>query len=93
MKQSVAGFGHEPTVALKVPESPECFDVAIVGLASEPMRAEIPKLVALGVHVIGHAGHKDKELHALGRELGCHELATNGQITFKIGEMLEARSV
>ena len=68
---------------------------AIVNLGSLGLKAEtlVPELVALGVHVIGHAGHKEKELLELGRRAGCQTVATNSEITFKIpfvGKIVEA---
>lgn len=87
LHRTLGHFGHEATVATTVPAEP--WDVAIVNLGVESLRASIPSLVQTGVFVIGHAGHKEKDLQQIGRELGCHKLATNSELTFKIENLLE----
>lgn len=91
--KSLKALGHEPTVATAIPESTDA-RVAIVNLGSTSLRPTeiVPRLRELEIHVIGHAGHKEKELHALGKEVGCDTLATNSEITFKI-ESLVARAI
>ena len=90
--RSLTAFGHEP-IALKKPEV-QGAPVAIVNLGSsalEPLDL-VPKLRALGVRVIGHAGHKERELLALGAQAGCDIVATNSEITYKI-EALIGRAI
>jgi hypothetical protein len=53
------------------------------------MAQDVAKLQELGAYVIGHAGHKEKELHAAGRDAGCDRLATNSELTNKLPQMLE----
>ncbi|HMS55049.1 MAG TPA: hypothetical protein PKA27_06575 [Fimbriimonadaceae bacterium] len=86
LRQSLSGLGHEPVVSASVPT--EHFDAAIVNLGEEPLRAQVPQLVNAGVWVIAHAGHKEKQLHQIGKDLGCHRLATNSEITFKLEQLL-----
>jgi hypothetical protein len=89
LAQSLRGLGHEPVVHSTpvVQEAP----LAIVNLGS-PWFAELtPKLNELGVRVIGHAGHREKELLELGHAAGCQIVATNSEITYKI-EALIARA-
>lgn len=86
LHRALTHFGHEATVAASAPEEP--WDAAIVNLSEESLRQQIPGLVKRNVYVIGHAGHKEKELQALGRELGCSRLATNSELTFKIEALI-----
>jgi len=75
-------------------EIPEGVQVAIVNLGSRAMdpAALVDALREKGVYVIAHAGHKEKELHELGRTLGCDRLATNSEITHKLPQLLEEAS-
>ena len=86
--QTLVALGHEPIV-LATPD-PREGDAAIVNLGAPSFRpAElVPALRERGVHVIGHAGHKEKELHELGREIGCDTLATNRELTFQVERLL-----
>jgi hypothetical protein len=87
--KTVTAFGHEGELAL-APE-PMDADVAIVNLSSPsfPVSELVPKLLQAGLKVVAHAGHKERELHELGRDLGCHVLATNSEITNKLPQILE----
>lgn len=86
--KSLRSLGHDP-VLLEKPEVQEG-PVAIVNLGSSQLEPclLVPKLVEGGVVVIGHAGHKEKDLLELGKSSGCQVLATNSQITFKLDEVL-----
>ena len=90
--QSLRALGHEPVVRTSLPATDEGAEVAIVNLGSPTLRPEdlVPMLNEMGVRVIGHAGHKEKDLHSLGRDLGCHTLATNSELTFKLESLVEA---
>ena len=85
LRQTLTAFGHEAIVA----RSPQHCDVAILGLERKSMREDVAALKALRVFVIGHAGHKEKHLHAAGREAGCDRLATNGELTHKLPQILD----
>ena len=91
LSKSVTAFGHDAQTFAKMPAEMPVGDVAVVNLGSRAMApAElVPKLKAAGIRVIAHAGHKEKELLELGGQLGCDRLATNGEITNKIGQILE----
>ena len=88
--QSLKALGHEGLLRTKLPTESEGASVAIVNLGSEKLQPEalIPALKALGVHVIGHAGHKEKTLLEFGKDAGCDTLATNSELTFKIESLL-----
>ena len=90
---TLRALGHEPEVRTK-PE-PGNATVAIVNLGSQRLQPEVlvPALVALGVHVIGHAGHKEKDILELGRTCGCQTVATNSEITYKIVDLLQTISM
>ena len=88
--QSLRALGHEPVLLSK--PNPEPAPVAIVNLGTASLTPEVlvPALVGLGVHVIGHAGHKEKDLLALGQAAGCQTVASNSQLTFKLEDLLAA---
>ena len=85
LRQTLVAFGHEAVVAT----SPQPCDVAILGLERKSMSEDVAVLKSLGAYVIGHAGHKEKELHAAGRAAGCDRLATNGELTHKLPQILD----
>lgn len=92
IRKSLDAFGHD--AVLKTTPDVSEGDVAIVNLGTASLQPEtlVPSLKAQGIYVIGHAGHKEKELHRLGHEWGCDRLATNSELTFKIETILnEAR--
>ncbi|MGV3617677.1 MAG: hypothetical protein ACO1SV_20315 [Fimbriimonas sp.] len=86
--KTLQALGHE-AVVLPKPDL-QAGDAAIVNLGEAAFRpAElVPALRGNGVHVIGHAGHKEKDLHELGKEIGCDTLATNRELTFQIERLL-----
>ncbi len=44
----------------------------------------VGRLKARGVHTIGHAGHKEKELLDRGKALGVDEVVTNSTLVHRI---------
>ena len=91
LAKSVAAFGHHPVVISKMPSELPFGDVAVINLGSRAMLPSdlVPKLKEAGIRTIAHAGHKETELLELGKGLGCDRLATNGEITHKIGQILD----
>jgi len=87
--KSISALGHEAILRTK-PDVAETADAAIVNLGSNSLKAEeiVPMLRQHGIKVIAHAGHKEKELHALGRDLGCDRLVTNSELTYKLTQIL-----
>lgn len=92
LMKTLEALGHEAAVAESAEKAEEAdADVAIVNL-SDPNwdpRTLVPALKARSQWVIGHAGHKEKDLHRLGKEVGCDAMATNSQLTFKLAELLD----
>ena len=89
--KSLQALGHEPLLLKALPETLPNAPIAIVNLGSakiEPVGL-VKFLKAAGVFVIGHAGHKEKDLHELGRQAGCDLLASNSEITFKLDSLLK----
>jgi hypothetical protein len=84
-------LGHEPELRRTPDSTGNEAPVAIVNLGADSFGPTtlVPVLRAAGVTVIGHAGHKEKELHELGRQAGCDILATNSELTYKIEALLE----
>jgi hypothetical protein len=90
LKKSAASFGHRAEVLAKIPNEIPDGDIAIVNLSSKTLPAAdlVPKLRLAGIKVLAHAGHKEKELLALGQDLGCDRLATNSEITHNLEKIL-----
>lgn len=86
--RSLQALGHEAQVHSALPEGGLSGNVALVNLGAQDLRALVGPLRASGIFVIGHAGHKEKDLHDLGREAGCDRLATNSEITYKLDQIL-----
>ena len=90
LERSLAGLGHEPVAATSgIPDGE--FDAAVVNLGQGG--TDWPTLVQSlhdrSMFVIGHAGHKEKELHELGKLAGCDLLATNAELTMKLASVME----
>jgi hypothetical protein len=88
--QSFRGLGHSATVEKAVPAGDA--DIAVVNLADPEVSTLVETLKTRGVYVIAHAGHKEKDLLELGRGLAVDRLATNGELTFKLPNILSAVS-
>ncbi len=84
------GCGWEAVLLSQMPDEWPEADAAVVNLAS----AAIPALGAIsacrerGLYIIAHASHSDKESMVRGQEAGVDRLATNGQITRSLPEIL-----
>lgn len=90
LANGVRALGHDVKVVDSTPtQIPGC-DVAIVNLGARRFSpAElIPQLRELGAHVIGHAGHKEKELLEAGETDGCDSIVTNGMLAHKLADIL-----
>ena len=74
----------------QIPTGGEPADAALVNLSSQRLAAAelVPALNAIGVHTIGFAGHKEKELLETGKALGCRTVATNSEITYKLERLM-----
>ncbi len=91
LARSARAFGHEAVVLAKLPAQIPEADVAIVNLGSQSLPAAdlVPRLKEAGIKVLAHAGHKEKDLLDLGRDLDCDRLATNSEITNKLEHILQ----
>jgi hypothetical protein len=68
---------------------PEGFaDAAIVNLGDPKVESIVLGLTNLGIYTIAHAGHKEKELIELGKQIKVNRVATNSEITNKLPQML-----
>lgn len=65
-------------------------EVAFVSLSQDPatLRELVSNLLASGVKVIGHAGHKEEDILALGRSLDCSLVVTNGKVALNLPAIL-----
>ena len=95
LTKTLRAVDHEPLLRSQFPTDSEGAGAAIVNLGSaspEPTEL-VRRLHELGVAVIAHAGHKEKELLELGRKAEADILATNSQLTFKLPELVEQLSL
>lgn len=87
--RSIRGLGHDPLTGDA--KNLVAADVAVINLGELAGGGAdlIARLHAQGTKVIAHAGHKEKDLLALGKDSGADILASNSQLTFKLPELLE----
>lgn len=83
---SVKGLGHEGHVVTNLPDGTA--DVAIINLSDQNVAEVAAKLAEKGIYTIAHAGHKEKDLIALGKQIHVDRVATNGEITKKLDVLL-----
>jgi hypothetical protein len=88
--RTLRSLGHEATALVAIPDGGEKADTALINLSSRAVRPETlaPSLKSMGVRTIGFAGHKEKEVLAAGRAIGCDVVATNSEVTFKLESLL-----
>lgn len=84
---SVNGSGHEGVLATQVPEGTA--DAAIVNLSDPNVATIVDELNKRGIYTIAHAGHKEKELLDLGKQIQVSRVATNSEITKKLPNLLD----
>lgn len=94
LRQSVVALGHQAVVLTSAGQDVPDAQAAIVNLGSStiPPDVVVPLLQEKGVHVIGHAGHKEKPLAKLGNDLGCDQVVSNSSLTFHLANLLEKAS-
>ncbi len=78
--------GHEAEVSSHGKH--ENADMAIVNLSETRAAWIVPELQARGIPILAHAGHKEKELLELGRQLKVTRLVTNSELTHKFDKLL-----
>ena len=83
---TVRGSGHEAVVTSAIPEG--IADAAIVNLGDPNVESLVIGLTERGIYTIAHAGHKEKELINLGKQIKVDRVATNSEITNKLPQML-----
>lgn len=91
LSNSLRALGHEPRVSTG---SEGDADLAIVNLSNprlKPFEA-LADLRSKGIPVVGHAGHKEKELLCRAKDAGVR-VASNSELTFKLRELLEEMRV
>ena len=84
---TVQGSGHEAVVATSIPSGTA--DAAIVNLGDHNVAATVTALTQRGIYTIAHAGHKEKDLIELGKQIQVNRVATNSEITNKLPQMLD----
>ncbi len=86
----VRGFGYEAVVTTTLPEGRA--NAAIVNLSDPNVGKIAEELRERGVYTIAHAGHKEKDLIELGKQIAVDRIATNGEITKKLESILAEAS-
>ncbi|MCH8980153.1 MAG: hypothetical protein IH945_13075 [Armatimonadetes bacterium] len=84
VKNGLVALGHEP-----VKEETEA-ELAIVSLSArafDPFET-VAKLKEKGLRVIGHVGHKEKDLWKRGEEAGCDQVVSNGSLANRLEAVL-----
>jgi hypothetical protein len=81
------GSGHEAVVTTAIPKG--IADAAIVNLSDPNVATIVATLNERGIYTIAHAGHKEKELIELGKQIKVDRVATNSEITNKLPQMLD----
>jgi len=89
--KTVQSLGYEAVVVKTVPDEMPTGDVAIVNLGNAVLGSPevVASLKANSTKVIAHAGHKEKDLLTNDAAQACDLIASNGQLTFKLGELIE----
>jgi hypothetical protein len=84
--------GWEPLILDHLPSELPAADAAIVNLASAkiPAAEAIARLREAGVYSIAHAGHKEKPLLDVGRDSGADRVVSNGALSSRLAEILDA---
>ncbi len=91
LRRGCAALGHTSEVVTSPePGSLPAGDLAILNLGNSewPLAEIVSELKARDCAIVAHAGHKEKELLALGRSLGVDRLATNSELTHKLAHVL-----
>ena len=74
-------------VTTTVPEG--AAGAAIVNLGDPNVGPIVSELASRGIYTIAHAGHKEKELINLGKQMKVDRVASNSEITNKLPQMLD----
>lgn|GEM_PF-552426 len=90
LRKTVTGLGHEAIVISRLKAVLPDGDVAILNLGSETLWSSelVAGLKAKGFHLVGHAGHKEKQKLQEGREEGVDQVVSNSTLTFKLDDVL-----
>ncbi|HRI44164.1 MAG TPA: hypothetical protein PLL78_03375 [Fimbriimonadaceae bacterium] len=86
LKRTIEGLGHRALVASPLAAEIPQADAAIVNLsaAAPNLDVVVTALRERGIHVIGHAGHKEREVHESPAAALCDQVLTNSQATYKL---------
>jgi hypothetical protein len=90
VRKGLESLGHTVLVSAETEAMPYV-DLAIVNLSAgafDPFDA-VRKLKLNNTRVIGHVGHKDKELWRQGQEAGCDKVVSNGTLANRLKAALE----
>jgi hypothetical protein len=90
LSSSATSCGAQAITARAVPDDVSPSDVAIVNLSmsANSLHELLLALQSKGVYVIAHAGHKEADLLAKGRGVGCDKVVSNKTLTFRLDELL-----
>ena len=90
-RKGLESLGHEVAVMARMKHDLPQADLAIVNLGArsfEPFET-VRQLKAKGAKVIGHVGHKEKDLWKLGEEAGCDRVVSNGTLANRLAAVMD----
>ncbi|HWP31838.1 MAG TPA: hypothetical protein VNK96_08995 [Fimbriimonadales bacterium] len=89
LEKTIRSLGHDVETIRSESPSPQG-DLAIVNLAETSFSPfeMIQTLRDAGIPVIAFAGHKEKELWKRAQEAGADRIVSNGEIAFKLSNIL-----
>jgi hypothetical protein len=90
LAKALSVLGHVAKVDTNPSNAEGSFDLAIVSLADPRLcnALVVGILQGRGTRVMGHAGHKEKNLFRLGREIGIDHLVTNGMLSKRLAKVV-----
>ena len=90
-RKGLESLGHEVAVMARLKHDLPAADLAIVNLGArsfDPFEA-IEGLRARGTRVLGHVGHKEKDLWRQGEDAGCDQVVSNGSLANRLKAVLD----
>ena len=85
-RNGLEAMGHRVTVVSKPATDLPNADLIIVNLGAKSFDAFqlVTDLKATGAKILGHVGHKEKDLWKKGEEAGCTKVVSNGSLANRL---------
>ena len=90
LRKQLEFSGHTVVVLKSLPAELPSADAAIVNLGSAAFQSGglIGRLRSTGIRTVGHAGHKEKDLHEAGLSEGVDLNVTNRELSERAAEVI-----